>query len=72
MVFKHNYTEVIEQDFICCLDGCDDMFKIKIFPKQFVYPRFCLAHRNDYKRRHFQMQYKRLKQLEAMKKKKAG
>ena len=53
MVFKHNYTEVVEVDFQCCLDGCPALFPIKLFPKQFVYPRFCLAHRNDFKRSNF-------------------
>lgn len=53
MVFRHNFTEVIESSFLCCLKGCDSTFEIKVFPKQFVYPRFCLDHRNDYKRQHF-------------------
>ena len=53
MVFRHNFTEVVESKFLCCLKGCDDNFDIKIFPKQYVYPRFCLAHRNDFKRANF-------------------
>jgi len=53
MIFRHNYAEVIEVNFKCCLDGCDAMFPIKIFPKQFVYPRFCMEHRNDFKRNNF-------------------
>ena len=53
MIFRHNYTEVVEARFLCCLEGCDDHFSIKIFPKQFVYPRFCIGHRNDFKRANF-------------------
>ena len=53
MVFRHNFTEVIESEFQCCLTGCDAKFEIKVFPKQYVYPRFCLAHRNDFKRTTF-------------------
>lgn len=53
MVFRHNFTEVIESEFQCCLIGCGDQFEIKVFPKQYVYPRFCLSHRNDFKRTNF-------------------
>ena len=53
MVFRHNYTEVIEVPFQCCLDGCETEFSIKVFPKQYVYPRFCQEHRNDFKRANF-------------------
>lgn len=58
MVIRHNYTEVLEVDFKCTLEGCDAQFPIKLFPKQFVYPRFCEAHRNDFKRKHFLMKQK--------------
>ena len=39
--------------FKCCLEGCDEKFTIKVFPKQTVYPRFCMEHRNDFKRENF-------------------
>lgn len=64
MVFKHNYSDVAELNFICCLDGCDEEFTLKIFPKQFVYPRFCMEHRNDYKRLHFETMIKRQRKQE--------
>ena len=53
MVFKHNYTEVVEAPFKCCVEGCTDTFNIKIFPKQYIYPKFCNAHRNDFRRANF-------------------
>ena len=53
MVFRHNYVDVVEASFKCCLDGCDSLFRISIFPKQLVYPRFCDAHRNDFRRSNF-------------------
>lgn len=53
IIFRHNYTEVMDLPFKCCLDGCDFDFTIKVFPKQFVYPRFCMEHRNDFKRANF-------------------
>ncbi len=53
MVFKHNYTEVLDLEFCCCLDGCDNKYIVKVFPKQFVYPRYCLENRNDFRRANF-------------------
>lgn len=67
MVFRHNYTEVAELPFLCCLEGCSQEFTLKVFPKQYVYPRFCMQHRNDYKRKHFQMMMrKQVRQQEMM------
>ena len=53
IIFRHNYTESMDLTFKCCLEGCDGTFTIKVFPKQTVYPRFCLEHRNDFKRENF-------------------
>ena len=53
IIIRHNYTEVMEVPFSCCLSGCKEVFSIKLYPKQFVYPRFCLEHRNDFKRANF-------------------
>ena len=53
IIIRHNYTEVMEVPFRCCLSGCKEVFSIKLYPKQFVYPRFCLEHRNDFKRANF-------------------
>jgi hypothetical protein len=58
MVFKHNYTEVLDLDFICCLEGCDQRYVVKVFPKQFVYPRYCVEHRNDFRRSNFARMYR--------------
>ena len=53
IIFRHNYTESMDLTFKCCLEGCDEKFTIKVFPKQTVYPRFCMEHRNDFKRENF-------------------
>ena len=53
IIFRHNYTEAMDLTFKCCLEGCDELFTIKVYPKQTVYPRFCLEHRNDFKRENF-------------------
>jgi hypothetical protein len=40
----------------CALEQCESQFTIKIFPRQYVYPKFCQDHRNEYKReRHLRM-----------------
>lgn len=73
MVFRHNYTEVAELPFLCCLEGCSQEFTLKVFPKQYVYPRFCMQHRNDYKRKHFQMMMrKQQKQKEMLEQRNRG
>jgi len=39
----------------CALEGCDNQFEIKIYPRQYIYPKYCTEHRNEYKRvRHLQ------------------
>jgi hypothetical protein len=53
MYFKHGYNEPVEIAFGCCLEGCENTFTVKMFPKQYIYPRFCLEHRNDFKRSNF-------------------
>jgi stress-induced morphogen len=62
MVFKHNYTEVLDLEFLCCLDGCNQRYTVKVFPKQFVYPRYCMEHRNDFRRANFM----RMQKVKAM------
>jgi len=34
----------------CALEGCGESFEVKLYPKQFVYPKYCLEHRNEHKR----------------------
>jgi hypothetical protein len=48
--FKHNYSEVIVMVLNCALEGCDNQFEVKIYPRQYIYPKFCPEHRNEYKR----------------------
>lgn len=39
----------------CALEGCNSQFEVKIYPRQYVYPKYCPEHRNEYKRiRHLQ------------------
>ena len=62
ITFTHNFILSKELTFTCCLDHCNQIFKIKALPKQFVYPRFCEEHRNEFKRKNF-LRRKRLEQL---------
>jgi hypothetical protein len=48
--FKHNYTEVVTMVLNCALEGCDNQFEVKIYPRQYIYPKYCPEHRNEYKR----------------------
>jgi len=51
--YQHEFIEVVEESWVCELDGCGVNYTVKIFPKQFVYPRFCEEHRNEFRRRNW-------------------
>ncbi len=48
--YKHNYTEVVTMVLSCALEACDNQFEMKIYPRQYIYPKYCPDHRNEYKR----------------------
>jgi len=50
-VLDHEYTNVKTIIENCALDGCKNQFEVKIFPKQYVYPKYCPEHRNEHKRK---------------------
>ena len=53
---QHKYTTVVEQTISCALEQCENQFTIKVFPRQYIYPKYCPDHRNEYKReRHLRM-----------------
>jgi hypothetical protein len=47
---QHEYTNVETVIHTCALEGCKEIFEVKIFPKQYVYPKYCPEHRNEHKR----------------------
>ena len=47
---KHSNTEVQTVVMRCDLELCDHEFELKIFPRQYVYPKYCDLHRNEFKR----------------------
>ncbi|MDR0303786.1 MAG: hypothetical protein LBH98_03320 [Chitinispirillales bacterium] len=53
---QHKYTTVVEQTMTCALEQCENQFTIKVFPRQYIYPKFCPDHRNEYRReRHLRL-----------------
>ena len=42
---------VQEREFICALPGCNNTFRIKVYPKIEIYPKYCEKHRNIYRRK---------------------
>lgn len=48
---QHEYTNVETVIHACALEGCKEIFEVKIFPKQYVYPKYCPEHRNEHKRK---------------------
>ena len=49
-IFKHTFTEPTLVEFSCKLDGCSKKYEIIVYPRQYIYPKFCECHRNEYKR----------------------
>jgi hypothetical protein len=40
----------------CALEGCEHQFEVKVYPRQYVYPKYCPEHRNEYRRvRHLEL-----------------
>lgn len=62
-LIQHDYSESITMIIPCQLEGCRKEFEIQIYPKTFVYPKFCLEHRNPWKRERFLNQSKELKNV---------
>ncbi len=59
--FKHDYEEPTVVEFTCALEGCNNKFKVTLFPKQYIYPKYCEEHRNPYRRKLFLEELKKRK-----------
>jgi len=53
MILKHTYLYPVDMRFKCSLDGCKKEFKITIYPRTYIYPKYCEDHRAAYKRNLF-------------------
>ena len=49
-VFKHKFYNTADVEFTCHLKGCKTKFMVKIFPKQYIYPKYCPEHRTEHRR----------------------
>jgi hypothetical protein len=58
-ILEHDYQTVKTITQTCALDGCGKEFDVKVFPRQFVYPKYCPEHRNEHKRNSFLEQSKK-------------
>ena len=47
---EHDYTEVTTMRMSCALEGCSNQFELRVYPRQYIYPKYCPEHRNEYKR----------------------
>jgi hypothetical protein len=50
---NHKYAESQTVIMNCSLEGCNETFEVKIFPNVYCYPKYCSAHRNEYRRKRF-------------------
>ncbi len=53
-ILLHNYRADVIKDCNCALDGCDHTFPIVLIPNQALYPKYCKAHRSEFRREHHQ------------------
>lgn len=49
-ILLHNYRAETIKDCRCRLEGCERIFPIVLIPNQALYPKFCAAHRSEYRR----------------------
>lgn len=56
----HLYTESHKEIMNCALEGCYNTFEITILPRVYTYPKYCLLHRNAFKRQQFLNTYEKL------------
>lgn len=51
IVIKHEKHEITKMVLNCAL--CHNEYEIELIPQQYIYPKFCNEHRNEYKRKIF-------------------
>ncbi len=68
--FTHSYSDVTTMVSVCALEGCNIHFEVSIYPRQFIYPKYCTGHRNEFKRIHHLNSIGREDLVEHMKKEK--
>ena len=48
---KHSYTEAVETELKCAC--CGKRYHVTLIPSQFIYPKYCEEHRNEFKRNRY-------------------
>ena len=57
-IFHHEFTEPVNLIMQCALEGCDEEFLVNVYPKTYMIPKYCLKHRNSFKREMFSFKNK--------------
>lgn len=52
-ILLHNYGKSVPRTCECQLMGCAQSFEITLVPNQVLYPKFCEAHRSEFRRQDF-------------------
>jgi hypothetical protein len=52
-ILVHNYKHAVERVCECQLMGCTQSFAITLVPNQALYPKYCEAHRTEFRRKDF-------------------
>ena len=52
-IFMHHFKDKTKIEFECALEGCGKDFEVDVYPKLYVYPKYCEHHRNEFQREHF-------------------
>ena len=50
LIIEHDHKEPVKEIVTCSLEECNKQYSITLFPKQFIYPKYCTEHRNEFKR----------------------
>jgi hypothetical protein len=53
LIIEHDNKQTVKKELCCSLDGCSNVYEVILFPKQFIYPKYCPEHRNQFKRKTF-------------------
>ncbi len=52
-ILMHNYKQSVARSCECQLLGCPRSFSIILVPNQVLYPKYCEAHRSEFRRQNF-------------------
>lgn len=56
-ILLHNFRQAVSRSCECQLLGCRQTFDITLIPNQALYPKYCEAHRSEFRRQNFLRQF---------------